>query len=161
MQEIAQAQADFLKNDYIPLLQTLTPDATRKWGKMGVQQMIEHMADSFRIASGRMPQELITPEEHVGKMQDFIRSDKQFRENTPNRLMGDEPQPHRLPSISAATTELQSEIDYFFEVFNSKPDHIILNALFGMLNYELWVRLLYKHAWHHLRQFGIEATLTA
>lgn len=161
MQEAIQDKVVFLKIEYIPLLQTLPPGTERKWGKMDLQQTVEHMADSFGIASGRIAQELITPEEHLPKMQDFLKTEKLFKENTVNKLMSEEPQPIRHADINDSIDELQNEINQFFLLFEERPTHTILNAQFGILNFELWVRLLYKHAWHHLRQFGVEFTTAA
>lgn len=149
-------KAYFLRNNYIPTLTSLNAEAERKWGKMNVQQMIEHMSDSFRQANGRDPQDCVTPADDVPKWQAFIESEKQFRENTPNALMGELPEPERYDSIGESIIELEDEINHFFRVFEKSPDRKICNPFFGELGYELWVKLLYKHAWHHLRQFGIE-----
>lgn len=149
-------KAKFLREEYTPLLKQLHPNAERRWGKMNVQQMIEHMADSVRIANGRDPHELVSPEEHVPKMQAFLASDKPFKENTPNRLLPDEPAAMRKKDVAASINELQEEIDYFFSVFENEPGKKVMNPFFGDLDFQMWVQLLHKHAWHHLKQFGIE-----
>ena len=51
---------------------------------------------------------------------------------------------------------LQLELIYFFEAFGKDPQLITRNPFFGDLNFEQNVQLLYKHALHHLRQFGVE-----
>lgn len=46
---------NFLRTRLVPLLQQLSPDTPARWGKMKVQQMIEHLGgDAFRTASGRL-----------------------------------------------------------------------------------------------------------
>ena len=40
------------------------------------------------------------------------------------------------------------------EAFEKNPDLVTRNPFFGDLNFEQSVQLLYKHALHHLRQFG-------
>jgi hypothetical protein len=145
---------DFLKNKYIATLRSIAPDTPPAWGKMNFQQMVEHMSDSFRIANGKDPQDCITPEEHLPKMQAFIMSDKPFRENTVNPQLPETPPPVRFDRVEDAIGELQQEIDDFFEVFDQDKHKIITNPIFGDLNYEHWVHLLYKHAIHHLRQFS-------
>lgn len=154
--ENIQAKAAFLKNDYVNLLSSLAPDTKGLWGKMNVHQMIEHMSYSFRQGNGKDPYSIITPEENVPKMQAFLMSDKPFRENTPNVLIGDNTLPVKHAKIQESLNELQSEIDYFIDLFTKEPGKIITNPFFGNLNYAMWVQLLHKHAWHHLRQFGIE-----
>lgn len=155
-----ETKAKFLREEYVPLLSSLNQDAERRWGKMNVQQMIEHMADSVRIANGRDPHDLVTPEEHVQKMQAFLMSEKPFKENTPNKLLRDEPPPPRHNNIQASLQELQDEINHFFEVFQDNPSKTQMNPFFGALNFDMWVQLLHKHAWHHLRQFGVEEQLS-
>ena len=83
-------------------------------------------------------------------------SEKPFRENTVNPLMGAEPAPLHFKTIQAAIGALQQELIYFFEVYEKDPRMVIRNPFFGDLNFEQNVQLLYKHALHHLRQFGVD-----
>src|SRR5687768_4731465 len=97
----------FLINDFPAILKGLDPDTQPKWGKMTVQQMIEHMADSVRIANGKDKFEVITPEERLGAMKDFLLSEKEFRPNTKNAMLAEDPLPVRLASIPDAVEELE------------------------------------------------------
>ncbi len=155
MENLAE-KALFLRNEYIDLLSQLDADAPRKWGKMNVQQMIEHMADYVRIASGKTPMEIITAEEHIPRMQGFLDSEKKMRENTPNQLLPDEPPAVRHTSKKDAINELEQEIIYFFLVFEKDKGKTLKNPFFGVLDFAQQVQLLYKHSTHHLRQFGVE-----
>lgn len=149
---------NFLRTKLVSYLQRLDPATPSKWGKMNVQQMIEHYGgDAVRNASGRLKIDNIkTPPEHLEKMRDFMMSDKPFKENTNNPLMGEEPLPFRYKTVQAAIGALQQELIYFFEAYEKNPAQIIRNPFFGDLNFEQNVQLLYKHALHHLRQFGVE-----
>lgn len=153
--ENIEAKKNWLKSEYTKRLAELKPDAERLWGKMNVQQMIEHMSDYIRIANGRTPIEVITPEADLPKMQGFLMSEKPFRENTPNSLMPDTPVATRHNTQEAAIEELQGEIDHFFDTFNKDKELKIANPFFGYLSFDMQVQLLHKHAWHHLRQFGM------
>jgi hypothetical protein len=82
-------------------------------------------------------------------------SDKPFKENTKNPVMGEEPAPLKKHTKEAAIGKLQEEIIYFFEVFEKNPTMKTTNPIFGELDFEMNIQLLYKHALHHLRQFGI------
>ncbi len=148
---------NFLRTKLITYLQRLDPATVPQWGKMSVQQMVEHYAgDAVRNASGRLKMEkIITPIEHFEKMREFMMSEKPFKENTKNPLMGEEPQSLRYKTIQAAIGALQQELIYFFEAFEKNPQLITRNPFFGDLNFEQNVQLLYKHAIHHLRQFGV------
>lgn len=153
--ENLEAKRKFLKEEYTPRLASLDPNAQRLWGKMDVQQMIEHMSEYVGMASGRTPIAVITPEEHLPRMQAFLMSEKPFKENTPNSLLPDEPPVYRLANTQEAIAELDKELRYLFETFDKQPDLKVANPFFGYLNFDMSVQLLHKHAWHHLRQFGI------
>lgn len=149
-----EEKAQFLRNDFIPLLQTLPTEAKAAWGKMTVQQMIEHFSDSVRIASGKVAHtDVLTPPEHLDKMRRFLESDQPFRENTKNLLMPEVPAPVQNPSKAEAVKELNEELGFFFSVFEKNNLQVTRNPFFGDLTYEQNIQLLYKHALHHLRQF--------
>jgi len=149
---------NFLRTKLVTYLQRLNPDTAAQWGKMSVQQMIEHYAgDAVRNASGRLKiDHIMTPPENLGRMREFMMSNKPFKENTKNPLMHEEPAPLRYKTVQAAIGALQQELIYFFEAFEKNPDLVTRNPFFGDLNFEQNVQLLYKHALHHLRQFGVE-----
>jgi hypothetical protein len=148
-------KSNFLKNEYLPLLMKVDPSIKPLWGKMNFQQMVEHMSDSIRIANGKAPHKLHTPTEVLDRYKAFLMTEKPFKENTKNVLLGDEPALVRHSSISKAFDELQNELNDFFKIF--APDHakIITDPFFGDLNFTEWVQLLHKHAVHHLKQFGV------
>ncbi|OSZ79402.1 hypothetical protein CAP35_14435 [Chitinophagaceae bacterium IBVUCB1] len=153
--ENVEHKASFLKNEFVKTLSSINPEMKGLWGKMNVQQMVEHMSFSFRQANGKDKYSLLTPEENVAKAQAFLMTDKPFRENTPNAIIGENTIPEKNASIADALNELQTEINDFFALFDAQPDAVITNPFFGDLNYEMWVQLLHKHSLHHLRQFGI------
>lgn len=153
------AKIDFLKRRFIPLLKQIPSDTPPQWGKMTLQQMIEHFTDSVRIASGKtVHTDILTPPENFQRVRDFMLSDKPFRENTANPLMPAVPAPVKNISCNAALEELENEIKHFFSVFEKNNLRVTRNPFFGDLNYEENIHLLHKHALHHLRQFGVMLT---
>ena len=138
------------------MLRSLDSTAKGNWGKMNAQQMVEHMSDAFRWANGKSPQKPALSPEITQRSYSFMMSEKPFRENTPNQLLSDEPRVAKHKNMTDAIAELQIEIDYFFEVYNGKPELRMINPFFGNLNYEEQVQLLHKHAAHHARQFGLD-----
>jgi len=145
---------EFLESEFIKFCKILSAKQLGKWGKMNAQQMIEHFSDSVKIASGKTSFPLQTPSERLEAVQNFVKSDKQFRENTPNNLISDEPPSVRNETIEKAVSELEKEIEDFYALFHHHPDKIVQNPFFGDLNFELWQKLLAKHALHHSKQFG-------
>ncbi len=149
---------NFLRTRLVSYLKQLNPATPPLWGNMNVQQMAEHFAnDALRCASGRLRfEKILTPPENLEKMRDFLMSEKPFKENTKNPLMGETPAPLQHATLQAAIGELQQELINFFEVFEKNPLQQTRNPFFGDLNFEQNVQLLYKHALHHLKQFGVE-----
>lgn len=148
---------DFLRTRLVRYYQQLDPSTPARWGKMNVQQMIEHFTEhGVKIASGRAPYDKIhTAPEKLNAMREFLMSDRQFKENTKNPLLDEEPLPLQYNTVQAAIGALQEEMIYFFDVFARNPQLTTRNPFFGDLNFEQNVQLLYKHALHHLRQFGV------
>lgn len=148
---------NFLRTKLIRYFQQLDPATPPRWGKMNVQQMVEHFAgDAVRNASGRLViDQLVTPVENLPRMREFMMSDKPFKENTKNPLMSEEPALLRFRTIQGAIGALHEELIYFFETFEKNPGLITRNPFFGDLNFDENVQLLHKHALHHLRQFGV------
>ena len=149
---------NFLRTKLVAYLQQLDPETAPRWGKMNVQQMIEHLGgEAVRNASGRLPfEKIITPPDQLERLREFMMSEKPFKENTMNPLMGEEPKPTHFKTVQAAIGALQQELIWFFEAFEKNPQLITRNPFFGDLNFDQNVQLLHKHALHHLRQFGVE-----
>ena len=118
--------------------------------------MVEHFSDSVRLASGKMQfSRMVTPEDALPKYRSFLMSDKPFKENTLNPMLPEVPAPVRNKTIQEAIAELEKELHFFFSVFENNHQQQTRNPMFGDLDYEQNVQLLYKHALHHLRQFGL------
>ncbi len=150
-----QDKADFLQHKVIPLLRNADPSTKPKWGKMSFQHMVEHMVLVMKNANGKLKAEMKTPPDKIQAFQDFIRSDKVFRENTKSPAFPEEPLPLRFGSVEEGINKLETEIKDFFNVYEATPGLKITNPVFGDLDYELAVELLYKHAQHHLKQFDL------
>ncbi|WEK37114.1 MAG: hypothetical protein P0Y53_06340 [Candidatus Pseudobacter hemicellulosilyticus] len=150
-----QAKLNFVRNDFIFHLKHLAPDAKGRWGKMNGQQMVEHFVEVLQLANGRWEGPVLFDEARIRKAYEWLMSDKPFRENTISPLLPETPKPLRHGTIQQAIEALQQELNYFFERYEGTPGLRIYNPIFGDLNFEEQVQLLYKHTQHHLRQFGL------
>ena len=149
-------KADFLEHRFIPLLKKVPSSTCPLWGKMTFQQMVEHFSEMVRIASGKTSfAEIITTEPDLQRLRSWLLTDKPFKENTVNPLLPVVPAPVINTSIETAIAALETELRLFFSVFREKQLHLTRNPIFGDLNYDQNVQLLYKHALHHLKQFGV------
>lgn len=148
---------DFIINETIARLKDISPATAAQWGKMNVQQMVEHLSDIFKAASSKKIYPLMTPVEQLPKYKEFLLSDKPFRENTkaPVDIIPDEPFTERRTTYKEAIDELQNDINDFVNYFKNDPTAITRHPVFGDLNFEEWVLFQYKHVTHHLRQFSL------
>ena len=109
---------NFLRTRLVSYLQQLDPSSPSQWGKMNVQQMIEHLAcDALPNANGRLKfDNIMTAPDHLIKMREFLMSEKPFKENTNNPSMCKKPSPLRYKTVQPAIGKLQQELITFFEV---------------------------------------------
>jgi hypothetical protein len=150
------SKESFLKERLVALLKRLKGDEKGKWGIMNAQQMVEHFADAVKNANGKLVLPLLNRGERLQKSREFLMSDQPFKENTRNPLIPEEGFKLRKPDLESALNKLQKELNYFFELFGKHPELKTLNSFFGELDYGMNIPLLYKHAIHHLKQFGLE-----
>lgn len=146
---------NFIKEGFPSLVDNLAPGTTGKWGKMNAQQMIEHVADFFKISTRKITMPFVSSPEHLEKLRAFLYSDTAFRENTRAPVLPDEPFPIRNSSLNDAVIELKNEINDFVQLFEHSKGLITQHPVFGDLNFEEWVLLHYKHVVHHAKQFGL------
>jgi hypothetical protein len=145
----------FLLEDFPELLKSLPADARGKWGVMNGQQMVEHFIQTTLVAAGKIHLQLYTPIDRLPAMQEFLFSDTPFKENTKNPLLPDVPAPTRLPDMATAISELQRALQAFLSAYEFDHSREILNPIFGPLDFAGQIQLLFKHAHHHLKQFGL------
>jgi hypothetical protein len=122
---------------------------------MSSQGMVEHFVAALMNASGKLVLPQFNSGENLKKLRAFLMTDKPFRENTKNPLLPDTPLPLKKPDIHKAVDKLSEELNHFIKVFEANPGHTTLNPIFGELDYEMNIQLIWKHALHHLSQFGI------
>lgn len=153
--EVDDERVYFLQHTLQIKLQEISSDTKPLFGVMNVHQMIEHLAYAFRQGTGLIPLPPANNSEITAKMYAFLKSDKPFRDNTPNIYLPDVPPQPVHAGIEASLIDLEEARDGFFKAFRAKPGLVVLNPFFGYLNFDDSVQLLYKHTRHHLRQFGV------
>lgn len=152
-----QQKLDFICTGAFDKMNALKEDSKAGWGVMNAQEMTEHLADFFNVSTQKVKTKLYTPEEHLPKYMEFLMSEKQFKENTkaPAELLGETPLPLRFSSLDQAKQNLRQSVNDFNAYFREDDVKRTLHPAFGMLKYDEWVRLHYKHVVHHLKQFGL------
>lgn len=150
-----QQRLAFITSATMPLLNTLSANASGKWGKMNAQQMVEHLTDFFKISTGNIKFKLVIPEADLPRFKAFLYSDKEFRENTKAPVLPEDPLPVRNAAMHLSLMELENEISLFAKLYTADANLKTTHPVFGDLNFEEWILLHYKHLKHHLKQFEL------
>ena len=129
----------------------LTPEARAQWGKFTPAQMVAHLNDAMRMATGELP---VAPRKlpiRYFPLKQLILYVLPFPKSAPTA-------PELLVRGGAAELKVeQEEFKRIAERTASKaasdrwPDH----PAFGTMSHKAWGRLVFKHTEHHLRQFGL------
>lgn len=135
-------------------IDALTPDTSRKWGKMSATEMLTHMNDAIRIGLGMKPA--------IDKSNWFMNKIaypvvvKLFPAFPRNLLTAPEMKQGQLGSVPRDFYTEAEFLKKMLEVFNEREsDKLKPHPLFGKLNKQQWADLLVKHLEHHLQQFGV------
>lgn len=134
-------------------LDQLDPEAKPAWGKMNPQEMVEHLTDTLRIASGKSKFPLATPEKYLEKSYQFLMSDSPLQRELKVDFAPEERE-LRHENISDAIDEFTEEW-LSYEEHHENPNQRELHPYFGNLNFEEWQQLNKKHLTHHFLQFGL------
>lgn len=155
MSQNISTKENFIKKEFLDKLRNISTETPAQWGKMNALQMIEHLIEYTNHANGIMKVKVLTPEEKLPAFKNFLRSDKEFRPNTPNSEMPEIPNPPKYSNIEDAINDLEISMYKFFERFSGRENETENHLFFGALNYEEWLIMMYKHYTHHLKQFGL------
>ena len=138
-------------------LSKLTEDASPVWGTMTPQQMVEHLAYTYRIASGEIQDfEIATPEKILEKVAatlwNYEKTPRDY--NFPLYDAGIQPA-LKYENLDKAKAALLAARKEYLEYFKKNPKAIIKNIVFGELNKYEWYLMERKHLNHHFEQFNL------
>ena len=142
-------------NNLVGHLKEIDPDKKPIWGSMNAIRMVEHIADTIRLAKGDHPFSLSIPEDKVDKAQGFLKSEHPLPKNFKVEFATDDMK-QRSTTMDEAIEDLKQAWNEFNEFFKNSPDKKTLHPSFGKMNYDQWMRLHAKHTTHHLQQFGLD-----
>lgn len=128
----------------------LAPDMKPQWGTMNAPQMMAHITDAMRMATGDL---VVKGRRHPGRLPPL----KQL-------LIYVLPMPKGLPTapelVSRAPSSFAGEVGAFLDAtgqFAARDANVAWPAhpVFGTMSRHAWGVLAYKHCDHHLKQFGV------
>ncbi len=146
---------NFVSKEFLEFAKTLESEKIGNWGVMNAQQMVEHVADFFKVSYEKIKFEQVTPPEHLPKLREFLWSEKEFRENTKAPMLPETAFAVRNADMNNALMELEKDINNFFNHFKDNESSTSLHPVFGELNFKDWIQLHFKHTQHHAKQFGL------
>lgn len=136
-------------SEILERVRRLAPDAKARWGKMNAPQMVVHITDATRMATGDL---VVRGRKHPVRLPPL----KQL-------MIYVLPMPKGLPTaaelIARAPLAFDGEVEAFLgaaqtflarDVTAAWPAH----PVFGSMSRRSWGVLVYKHCDHHLKQFG-------
>jgi Protein of unknown function (DUF1569) len=134
-------------------ISSLSPTSQAEWGKMNVNQMMCHVTDGFKMATGERP---IADRSNL-----FTRTLLKFVVVKLIKMPKDAPTAPGLDQTKEGTKPGEFEddrrnlIDALDRVTTMPPDHAwAAHPIFGRMSANDWAILGYKHIDHHLKQFG-------
>jgi oxepin-CoA hydrolase/3-oxo-5,6-dehydrosuberyl-CoA semialdehyde dehydrogenase len=149
------AREAFLRDGVFTALAGLRGDARAEWGDMTAQQMVEHLEWVFRCSTERDSVECPVPEAHRPRYKAFLDDNRPTPRHFVNTALVDGLPALRHASLAAAIDALRAETAFFFERAAAAPAETHVHPVFGPITPEEWSRSHFKHARHHLLQFGL------
>jgi|KBSSwiStaDraftv2_1062776.scaffolds.fasta_scaffold269439_2 hypothetical protein len=131
-------------------MRSLTESSTRQWGSMDVTSMLQHLHLSSRMALGELP--VASANKRAFQkfpLKHLILYVLPFPKSAPTA-------PELKSSASASFEEERAALLELLERIGTGPadGEGPAHPLFGPMTYREWGVVTYKHADHHLRQFG-------
>lgn len=135
-------------------LRMVRPESARRWGRMSAHQMLCHLSDACRMATGDKP-----VSDATGPLQQTIVKwivlylPVPWPSGVLTRPEIDQLCHGTRPTNFAAD---RAELEALLERLAARRDHASWppHPLFGRMSRAEWLRWAYLHADHHLRQFG-------
>src|SRR5688500_1080201 len=131
-------------------VQQLRPDVKPLWGTMTAVQMVAHLADSLRMASGELD---VAPRKvpfRYSPLKELVLYLLPMPRGLPTapELIGRKP-----GDWTAEVADLRDQLNGLVQrgAEALAPEH----PAFGPLSAKQWGVLIYRHMDHHLRQFGV------
>jgi hypothetical protein len=140
------------KNEILARIEKLTPESKALWGKMSVSQMLAHSTEATKLATGEINTKF-APIQIMGNLfkKSFITGGKPFRRNSPTSPELKMVEPKEFDKEKAIYIAAINNA-YAQGAKGAKSDR---HPFFGKMTVEEWGILGYKHADHHLSQFGV------
>src|SRR5262245_10448515 len=131
-------------------LQSLSAESARKWGSMDVASMLQHLNLSARMTLGELPVPSVNKRAfQVFPLKHLLLYLLPFPKGAPTA-------PELKPVAAKSFAEERAALLQLLERIGAGPREGTgpAHPLFGPMTWSEWGVVTYKHADHHLKQFG-------
>jgi uncharacterized protein DUF1569 len=141
------------ENDRVAItsrLRSLSASSTRRWGTMDVVSMLEHLRLSALMTLGELSVPSVNKRAfHKFPLKHLLLYVVPFPKGAPTA-------PELKPAAAIAFEEERTALLELLERIGTGPRDGVgpAHPLFGPLTWREWGAVTYKHADHHLKQFG-------
>ena len=142
------------KAEILRRLGTVSPQSTRRWGRMSAHQMVCHLSDSLRMGTGSKPvSEASSLLQRTVVKWVALYLPLRWPAGILTRPEIDQEQGGTRPAEFAADLE---ELAGLMDLVSAPTRSFEwpLHPIFGRMSDAAWLRWGYVHTDHHLRQFG-------
>ena len=142
------------KAEIIRRLRAVRPESARRWGRMSAHQMVCHLCDSCRMATGQKDVSQATGLVRQTILKWIVLyAPLPWPEGIVTRPELDQECGGSKPAEFSADVEA---LEALLDLIATDPGrvHRQVHPLFGRMSQRAWLRWAYLHVDHHLRQFG-------
>jgi hypothetical protein len=136
------------RDELVHRINSVNENSTAQWGKMNVSQMLKHCRQWDEMALGKTKYKQSFPGKLFGKI-------------ALKNMLKDEPMKRNLPTVpsfvikgNADVAEEKSKWIKLLHEYENFSNEGFIHPFFGAMTKENTGFIVYKHADHHLRQFG-------
>ena len=151
---------DFLTRFLPEATESLREDAIPSWGEMTAQHMVEHLAWVFDVSTGRDEGTCHIPEAMRDMLKPWLHDDRPSPRGFKNPMLPETPGPLKYAGMPEARIALRVSLDEFLGHRKANSPYMGIHPVLGPLRIDEWERFHFKHAYHHLLQFGLVVDAT-
>jgi len=151
----AAVRETFLRRDLFHALGGLREDTPARWGGMTARQMAEHLVWTFEVSAGLLAVDCPYPEAKRERLKPFLYQNTPTPPGFRNPVLESGLPALRYAGLPETLVALREAVDRFFDACAQRPEARPMHPVFGPIGMEDWSRTHFKHAHHHLLQFGL------
>ena len=148
---------EFFRNELPAKIDGITGKEERRFGTMGLHEMIDHLKISLELTFGDMDVEFAIPRDKFEKARAFLHSEHPIRPGAQKPPVYEDAENAILSyaALDMQKADLKRRVEDFMRYLDENPNISHPHPNFGFLDRADWLAFQRKHFEHHLRQFGI------